>query len=197
MTLQQFPAKIYRWWWWRRHLVYTILMRAWLRFRGATIDPTARFWGPIEVRGDVRGLVIGADVTLEAHVFIWLHGTLARPAQLTIGAHSYVGRYAAITVDERVTLGVRSTISAFTSLQDHDHGTAHGVSMRDLPLDTRPIIIEDDAWIGMHCVVLRGVTIGTSAIIGAGSVVTRSIPAHMIAFGVPAQVARPRASESP
>ena len=55
---------------------------------------------------------------------------------------------------------------------------------------TAPIVIEDDAFIGMNCIILKGVTIGSRSIIAAGSVVTRSIPADCIAGGNPARVIR-------
>lgn len=51
-----------------------------------------------------------------------------------------------------------------------------------------PIVIEDDVWIGAQSIVLKGVTIGARSIIGAGSVVTRSIPADCIAGGNPCKV---------
>ncbi|MDB5141270.1 MAG: thiogalactoside acetyltransferase [Mucilaginibacter sp.] len=55
-------------------------------------------------------------------------------------------------------------------------------------VNTKPIMINDNAWIGMNCHILKGVTIGEGAIIGAGSVVTRDIPAWSIAGGNPAIV---------
>lgn len=51
-----------------------------------------------------------------------------------------------------------------------------------------PIVIEDDVWIGAHSIVLKGVTIGARSIIGAGSVVTKDIPADCIAAGNPCKV---------
>lgn len=53
-----------------------------------------------------------------------------------------------------------------------------------------PIIIEDDVWIGAQSVILKGVTIGARTIIGAGSVVTKDIPADCIAGGNPCKVTR-------
>ncbi len=53
-----------------------------------------------------------------------------------------------------------------------------------------PIIIEDDVWIGAQSIILKGVTIGARSIIGAGSVVTKSIPADCIAAGNPCRVVR-------
>lgn len=60
-----------------------------------------------------------------------------------------------------------------------------------------PIAIEDDAWLGVGVRVLEGVTIGRGAIIGAGSVVTRDIPAYAIAVGVPARVIGTRGGKKP
>ncbi|NUQ39504.1 MAG: hypothetical protein HUU23_17315 [Caldilineales bacterium] len=50
------------------------------------------------------------------------------------------------------------------------------------------IVIEDDVWLGVGAIVLDGVTIGRGAVIGAGAVVTESIPAYAIAVGAPARV---------
>lgn len=54
----------------------------------------------------------------------------------------------------------------------------------------RPVRIEDNVWIGGGCILLPGVTIGKNSVIGAGSVVTRSIPADSVAVGSPCRVIR-------
>lgn len=51
-----------------------------------------------------------------------------------------------------------------------------------------PVLIGDCAWLGMRCIVLKGVTIGAGAIIGAGSVVTRDVPPNCVACGNPARI---------
>ena len=53
-----------------------------------------------------------------------------------------------------------------------------------------PVAIGDDVWLGARVIVLKGVTIGDGAIVGAGSVVTRDIPPWSIAGGQPAKVIR-------
>lgn len=61
--------------------------------------------------------------------------------------------------------------------------------IKDQPLSSKgPIVIEDDAWLGLGVIVLDGVTIGRGAVIGAGAVVTADVPAYAIAVGVPARV---------
>jgi maltose O-acetyltransferase len=56
----------------------------------------------------------------------------------------------------------------------------------------RPVVIEDDVWIGLRVIILPGVVIGTGSIIGAGAIVTKSIPPYSIAVGNPARVVRNR-----
>lgn len=53
-----------------------------------------------------------------------------------------------------------------------------------------PIVIEDDVWIGAQSIIMKGVTIGARSIIGAGSVVTKDIPADCVAAGSPCRVVR-------
>ncbi len=51
-----------------------------------------------------------------------------------------------------------------------------------------PIVVEDHVWIGCNAIILSGVTIGKNSVVGAGSVVTKSIPPNSLAVGVPAKV---------
>lgn len=54
----------------------------------------------------------------------------------------------------------------------------------------RDVIIEDNVWVGRRTVILKGVTLGNGCILGFGSVVSRSIPPHCIAAGMPAKVVK-------
>ena len=55
-----------------------------------------------------------------------------------------------------------------------------------------PVVIGDDVWIGTRSIILPGVSIGTGAIIGAGSIVTKDVPQYAISCGNPAQVVKYR-----
>ncbi|MDC3366068.1 acyltransferase [Flavobacteriaceae bacterium] len=57
------------------------------------------------------------------------------------------------------------------------------------------IVIEDDVWIGVNCIILSGVTIGQGAVIAAGSVVSKNVPPYSIVAGVPAKVIKKRFSD--
>lgn len=56
--------------------------------------------------------------------------------------------------------------------------------------DIRPVIIGKGAWIGANAIILPGVSIGENSVVGAGSVVTRSIPQHVVACGNPAKIVK-------
>jgi acetyltransferase-like isoleucine patch superfamily enzyme len=58
------------------------------------------------------------------------------------------------------------------------------------PEEIRPVMIGDDVWIGRHATILKGVTIGDRSIVGAGAVVTRSVPPDVVVAGNPARVVR-------
>ena len=73
----------------------------------------------------------------------------------------------------------------------------HRFDRRDIPVrkqghDIAPVAIEDDVWLGTHVVVLPGVTIGKGAIVAAGAVVNKDIPAYEIWGGVPAKFIKER-----
>ena len=65
-----------------------------------------------------------------------------------------------------------------------------GRSVDHMNTKTAPVVIEDDVMIGARSIILKGVTIGARSVIGAGSVVTKSIPADCVAGGNPCRVIR-------
>lgn len=77
-------------------------------------------------------------------------------------------------------------------------GISHQFSRTDIPMRLQgiktyePVRIEDDVWIGSRAVILPGLTIGNGAIIGAGAVVTKSVPPFAICAGNPARIIRYR-----
>ncbi|MCB9450873.1 MAG: acyltransferase [Anaerolineaceae bacterium] len=103
-----------------------------------------------------------------------------------------------IVAEEKIVIGNRVTVGANTIIADTDFHPLDALARQHLPLDgaIAPITIEDDVFIGMQSLILKGVMIGAGSIIGAGSVVTRSIPAGVIAAGNPAQVIRALESET-
>jgi acetyltransferase-like isoleucine patch superfamily enzyme len=83
-------------------------------------------------------------------------------------------------------------IGGGTKIYDTDfHSLEPAIRLgEDNDISTKPVLIKSGAFIGAHCIVLKGVTIGQYSIIGAGSVVTKDIPDWEIWAGNPAKFIR-------
>ena len=92
----------------------------------------------------------------------------------------------------RIEIGDRVFIGANAIIVDTDFHPIDPEHRRQAPQDgaVAPVIIEDDVFIGMSSLILRGVHIGRGSVIGAGSVVTTSVPPGVICAGNPARVVR-------
>ena len=85
---------------------------------------------------------------------------------------------------DMIKIGNESVISQYSYLCTAGHDT----SSLMLPLITAPIEIEDHVWIAANCFIGMGVNISEGAIVGAGALVTKDVPAWTIVAGVPAKV---------
>lgn len=115
-----------------------------------------------------------------------------------IGAYSYVGKNCNIT---RAQIGPYCSIANNVSIGQGEHDV-NALSLNSIfyqdaltELTSKNCEIEPDVWIGSDAVILRGVTIGMSSVIGANAVVTKNIPPFSIAVGVPAKVISTRLTE--
>jgi acetyltransferase-like isoleucine patch superfamily enzyme len=105
----------------------------------------------------------------------------------------YIGEYGVLTSNAAITIGPDSIIAPHADLVDFNHSTDDlARTVLDQPVAAAPIRIGRDVWLGARVAVLRGVTIGDQAVVGAGAVVTSDLPARAVAVGVPARVIRQR-----
>ena len=109
--------------------------------------------------------------------------------ELEIGDGVFINYGCSISAHRRVAIGSGCLIGQYGIIMDCDYHSAEGGSDHG---DVRPISIGDRVWLGARVIVLKGVTIGSDAVIAAGSVVTHDIPAYAVAAGVPAKVIRTR-----
>jgi len=118
-------------------------------------------------------------------------------ASVTIGTDVEVNNNVHIGAVSSVAIGDRVLIASGVFISDHNHGSYSGpnassplIPPAQRPLHVQPVVIEEDVWLGEHVCILPGVRIGKGAIVGAGSIVTRSVPAYTIAVGSPARVVK-------
>lgn len=107
----------------------------------------------------------------------------------TIGHHFYSNHNLTILDGAKVTIGNYVFIAPNCVITTAGH--AIDAQMRNVGLEIAlPITIGNNVWIGANACILPGVTIGDNSIIGAGSVVTKSIPENTIAAGIPCKIIR-------
>ena len=108
---------------------------------------------------------------------------------ITIGRDSLVGEYSVIRGQGGVTIGDRVYTSPFTQIIAVNHiFDDPNVPFVDQGITAEGITIEDDVWLGASSIITDGVHIGKGAIVAAGAVVTKDVPAHTVVAGVPAKI---------
>lgn len=133
---------------------------------GRAINPLSRNSGGVIAANENASIIIGNNVGISSSV-LWAH--------------------------EAITIGNHVNIGANTVVMDSDAHSLNFQDRRNIANDmknkkNKPIVIGDDVLIGANCIILKGVVIGEHSVIGAGSVVTSSIPSNCIAAGNPAKI---------
>jgi acetyltransferase-like isoleucine patch superfamily enzyme len=141
-------------------------------------------------------LKVGANSTVRAFL------AFEKPhSEIIIGKQTYIGK-SHLGVSTRIFVGDNVLISWGVTIVDHN---SHSISYSQRAQDLRewengskdwsnvvcqPVHISDKVWIGFNAIILKGVTIAEGAIVGAGSVVTKDVPAWTIVAGNPAKAIR-------
>jgi len=110
-------------------------------------------------------------------------------ATLEIGSHTFINYGCSIGSTLLVKIGAHCNIGSHVIIMDNDFHRLEPERRHEMP-ESAAVILEDNVWLGVRTVVLRGVTIGAGSVIAAGSVVVRDVPARSLAGGVPAKVIR-------
>ena len=124
------------------------------------------------------------------YINIQPHATIAR--RVEIGDYSGVGRDSLLQGGVKIGKHVMMGPEVFIYTQNHDF------SRTDIPMDQqgwsdeKPVVIEDDVWIGSRVTILPGVTIGKGSVIGASAVVAKSVPPYSVVVGNPARIVKTR-----
>lgn len=112
-------------------------------------------------------------------------------SEIDIGDDTNIGNFVNIWAKGGLYIGSRVLIASHVSITtlSHDYTSSN---MRFSKVISKSIVIEDDVWIGTHAVILPGVKIGKGAVVGAGAIVTKDVPAMAIVIGNPANIVKYR-----
>lgn len=156
-----------------------------LCLRGAKIGPGT--WLPRVNVPWPHQLSIGRQCIIEPEVFFKYDGFWKPGPSIRIGDRVFIGRNTEFNIGTGITIGDDCLIASGCTFVDSDHGTDRDRPMNAQPLKSAEIVLEENVWIGAQCMVLKGVRLGRGAVIGAGSVVTKSVPVGEVWAGVPAR----------
>jgi acetyltransferase-like isoleucine patch superfamily enzyme len=149
------------------------------------IGPRARLRGRPHVvnRGHIE---IGDRVTLHSHL-VPIELQTVNGGRIEIGHGTFVNYGTIVTAYDSVRIGCECLIGHHVTILDNSE---HDVVHRGRPGRSRPVDIGDRVWLCDRAIVLPGVRIGEGAVVGAGAVVTKDVPAWTLAAGNPARVIR-------
>lgn len=142
-----------------------------------------------------EGLNFGDYVTIS-------RGVMIRPSSyyggdygvgLTMGEHSSIGPYGYVGCSGKITIGKNVMFGPKCSLFAENHVFSNKESsIKSQGVQQKGITIEDDCWIGSNVTILDGVTIGKGSVIGAGTLVTKDVPAGSVVVDKREKVVRER-----
>lgn len=126
-------------------------------------------------------------------VVILDHCMITSPQSISLGDNTFIGKFVSLNGKGSLTIGSNVLIGSFTQILT----TSHNYNSRERNINAqgylyKPIIIEDDVWIGTHVTILPGVTIAKGAVIGANSLVTKNVKPYCVMGGVPAKYIKMR-----
>jgi acetyltransferase-like isoleucine patch superfamily enzyme len=138
--------------------------------------------------------LLGANCKIEHGVYFHFDGLYKPGPSIVVGDDCFIGSNCEFNITTCLEIGSDCLIASGTVIVDHNHGLEPEELIRLQKGTSSPITIGKNVWIGANCIILQGVNIGDGAVIGAGTVLTKSVAEHTIVVGVPARVLRTRPS---
>jgi tetrahydrodipicolinate N-succinyltransferase len=140
------------------------------------------------------GISRNGTLVLDGHVHV-LKGSVIvvkEDARLSVGSGSFFNEQSKVICTHRISIGKNCLISWGVNIVDSD---THKMIVDGRASDPdKEVVIHDNVWIGANAQILKGVSVGSWSVIGAGAVVTKDVPEHCLSCGNPSEVVRDRVS---
>ena len=160
-----------------------IYLRPWLF---ESLGKSCSLGANVKVLGKAK-IYLGNRVAIRDNVVVGGNGILE------IGDRTVVNESTILTCMERVKIGRDCMLAPFVYILDVDHEFgAKELPMSQQGYNIAPVVIGNDVWVGTHCIITKGVTIGDGAVIAANSVVNKDVPPYTIVGGTPAKILKTR-----
>lgn len=149
--------------------------------------------------GDKNNIVIGRNSMIRCNL------TVQGKGKIEIGDRVYIGGNTMIGAAEKIVIGDDVIIAGGSRIYDNNNHPTSPADRLEMSrcgdffgahwkwndkVARKPVHIQNNVWIGEHCSVLKGVTIGEGSIVGCRSVVTKDVPPYTVVAGNPAQVVK-------
>jgi galactoside O-acetyltransferase len=142
---------------------------------------------PVTIYGP-KHISVGDNLRGMGHIYFYANeGSLIIGQNCGLGSNIQIGASAG-----KIIIGNDVMIASNVVLRAADHGIAKDEKMQKQAYTSGIIIIEDDVWIGANAIILKNVTLGQGCVVGAGSVVTKSVEPYAIVAGNPAKLIKYR-----
>lgn len=123
------------------------------------------------------------------NVLIWDHVHIDSPSRLSIGCNVSINRGGVINAGGYINIGSNVLIGPNCLIYSQNHRYEEvGTLIKDQGYDLSSVSIGNNVWIAGNVIILPGVTIGDNVVVGAGSVVVKSVPDNVVVAGNPAKV---------
>lgn len=157
---------------------------------GGKVGKNVKFYGGVRIVGNSPdAITIGDNVRILRGVTI----STTHDGKIHIGNSCHVGESTIIYSDMGVTVGDNVIVSRQNIIVDFDHFYENiNTLINQQGINRKTVMIEEDVWVSSHCVITKGIKIERGAVIGAGSVLTKSIPAYSVAGGIPGRIIKKR-----
>ncbi|GAB1790269.1 hypothetical protein COJ36_02845 [Priestia megaterium] len=171
-----------------RFLLKGYIYKSFMSFQFKSVGANLRIRQFPRVRYPHNNLIIGKNVFIGERITFDVPPT----GKLIIGNDVNLTQDIIISANQHVEIGNNTLIGEFVSIRDANHSILKGDYIRNQPMVSSPIKIEEDVWIGRGAVVLMGVTIGRGAVVGANAIVNKDVEPYTVVAGTPARVIKYR-----
>lgn len=161
-----------------------------IRMNGSCEIGTNLKFGQMLLKGEKQTLL---RLVLEGNNRIGSNCIIQGSKVMTMGRNSFCGSFCVFGVNSAIKIGRNVMISDAVTIRDTDHRFSEiDVPMMNQGIDTEPVLIADNVWIGHGAIILKGVNIGEGAVVAAAALVTKDVPEYAVVGGVPARVLKYR-----